>query len=115
MLHFVFYTDLFVPKRFGALTVGPLVFIRPRYRDTDPGLLAHELVHVRQFWRNPLMGIWYQLSQRSRLEYELEAFVAQIKCYPSPDIDWYANMLATKYRLEISKEQARQLLLDRLK
>jgi hypothetical protein len=42
------YTDS-VPTGFAGVTYGPWVRILTRKRD-DAGLLAHELLHVKQFW-----------------------------------------------------------------
>lgn len=39
---------LLPPPSYAATTLGPLIFLRDR--DVDPGLLAHEAVHVWQ-WR----------------------------------------------------------------
>lgn len=42
---FVFYTNRFIPKKFGASTYGIFVFIRPKYKN-DEGLLEHELTSI---------------------------------------------------------------------
>lgn len=112
MLYFKFYTDLLVPKRFGAYTVGFLIFIKTKYKN-DRGLLEHEKVHVRQFWRSfGLFGIAYKLSNHYRLKYEIEAYKEQLRYSKNPEHskDVFAEYLATKYDLPISKEYARSLL-----
>lgn len=41
------YTDN-IPESFGGMAYGPVIFIRPKYRD-DKGLHAHEQEHVKQW------------------------------------------------------------------
>lgn len=58
---------------------GPVVRIRPAYRD-DEGLLQHELIHVRQWWRTlGLHSLLYLCSKKYRLKAEVEAYREQIK------------------------------------
>lgn len=42
------YTDD-LPDGVGGRAIGPLVLIRPKYRE-DAGIHAHEAEHVRQWW-----------------------------------------------------------------
>jgi hypothetical protein len=78
MIYKVFYTNLFIRKRFDGLSIGPFVFIRPECRN-DKGLLAHELVHVEQFYRYwGLNGLLYFFSKKWRLRFELEAYKKQV-------------------------------------
>lgn len=101
----IFYTNWFLLKRFSAATwCSPFIFIRPS-RKGDVGLLEHEKVHVKQFWRNPLMCFWYVLSKKARFEYEVEAYKVQATHNPEK-LEDYAEALATKYGLNITKEQA---------
>lgn len=110
MLYKVFYTNDFIPSRFGAKTMGPIILIRPQYKD-DKGLLEHEKVHVRQFWSTlGLFGIPYQLSKKYRLKYELEAYKEQLKYYDTDNKALFASYLATKYNLDITQEEALKLL-----
>lgn len=104
MLFKVFYTHKCIADRFGAQTYGPLIFIRPQH-SLDKGLLEHEKIHVKQFWKNPLFGLWYLFSKKSRFAYEVEAFKEQLKYNPE-HLDLYASFLSTKYTLGITKEQA---------
>ena len=104
MLHLTIYTDL-MPLRFSGYTLGPIVLIRPRCRD-DQGLLQHELVHVRQFWRTfGLFGIAYWLSKSRRFEYEVEAYREQLKYSPGRQA-LFARFLANNYDLNITEPQA---------
>ena len=104
MLHLTIYTD-FMPDRFSGYTVGPIVLIRPRCRD-DQGLLAHELMHVKQFWRTfGLFGIAYWLSRTRRLAYEVEAYREQLTYSPGRE-QLFARFLANNYDLGITESQA---------
>ena len=105
MIHFTFYTDSFIPARFGGTTYGIFVFIRPKYKN-DIGMLKHELTHVKQFWRNPLFGLWYYFSKTSRLKYEAEAYKAQLVCYPDSRKKLFAQYLVNNYSLGITYDQA---------
>ena len=109
----VFYTNWFIRKWAAGLAIGPLVFIRPRAKE-DEGLLQHELVHVRQFWRTfGFHLIMYPLSKKYRLKSEVEAYCASLK-YSQHSLDYFieyfAEVIATKYRLKITKEEAIELL-----
>jgi hypothetical protein len=106
--HIVIYTDRLIPARFAGYTVGPIILIRPANRG-DVGLLEHEKTHVRQFWRNPLFGLVYLLSKRARLRYEAEAYRVQLKYNPDR-LALYAHFLATKYKLDITEEEALAVL-----
>ena len=110
MLHKVIYTNRFIPAIYAGRTIGPIIFIRPEYK-SDTGLLEHEKVHVRQFWRTlGLFGIPYLLSKKYRLKYELEAYKEQLKYYTTDKKQLFAQHLATKYDLNITQEEALKLL-----
>jgi hypothetical protein len=109
MLHLKFITNWFVPAKFGAVTYGPLIFIRPS-RANDVGIYKHELVHVEQFWRNPFFGLSYLFSKEARLWYELEAYREQLKWYDDDRSTTFARFMATKYKLDITEQQALNLL-----
>ena len=110
MLHKVIYTNSIIPDKFAGLTLGPIILIRPQYVN-DTGLLEHEKVHVRQFWRTlGFFGIRYFLFKKYRLKYELEAYKEQLKYYPTDKRSLFAHYLATKYNLDITQEEALKLL-----
>lgn len=109
MLFKVFYTHRFIAERFGAQTYGPFIFIRPKY-SFDTGLLEHEKVHVKQFWKNPFFGLWYLFSKKDRFAYEAEAYRKQLEFSPGKE-EVFASHLTTKYNLGITRQQA----LDALK
>jgi hypothetical protein len=110
MLYKVFYTDCVIPARFAGTTSGPFVFIRPEFKN-DIGLLNHELVHVKQFWKNPLMSLLYQFSKTYRLRYEAEAYKTQLEYAPGR-LDLFAGFLVSNYNLQITLDQARQAILS---
>lgn len=98
-----------IPRGFDGFAPGPLILLRP---GADAALLAHEKVHVRQFWRSfGLMPLCYLLSSRWRLRYELEAYREQIR-HAGPDaVPACAQALAHGYRLGITMQQALGLLM----
>jgi hypothetical protein len=112
MFYKVFYTNKLIPQEYGANAIGPFIFIRPKYID-DTGLLEHEKVHVRQFWSTlGLFGIAYYLSKKYRLKYELEAYKEQLKYYAVDKRPLFAQYLSTKYGLDITQQEALELLTD---
>lgn len=55
-LALILTTDRTLKSSQAGTTHGPVVVIRPGY-EADHGLLAHELAHVRQFWRYGLAAL----------------------------------------------------------
>lgn len=102
----IFYTSRFVQPGFAATTRGPLIFIRPEYLG-DIGLLEHERVHVRQWWRTlGLHSLLYALSKAYRLGAEVESYREQARYYPDDRLPLFALAIATKYGLDITAEAA---------
>lgn len=88
------------------------ILIAPSYKD-DIGLLAHELTHVKQFYRTfCLHGILYALSTAYRLYAELEAYAEQMK-YSPDNIDQFAEFISTRYGFDISVPEAHAKLRQR--
>lgn len=111
-LSIVFYTNRLVGKAFAGAARGPFIFIRPEFKG-DQGLLEHERVHVRQFWRTfGLHGLRYRFSRAYRLRSEVEAYRRQLEF--SSDVRWsrlnFAGLLASNYDLGISFDRAVALL-----
>ena len=76
-----FYTDRFIPKDSSGCARGPVILIRPAYRD-DIGLLEHEKVHRWQWIRTMgLHSFLYMLSKKYKLSVEVEAYRKQLE-YP---------------------------------
>lgn len=112
---FVFAADWAVSANAGATTYGPFVFIRPSRtfpgisKEEAEGLREHELTHCKQFYRTfGLNLILYEFS-KWKLKYEVEAYKVQLKYVPQ-DIDSFAFFISTRYRLNITKEEALLLL-----
>jgi hypothetical protein len=105
-----FYTNFGIPEQFAGCTRGPFVFIRPEYRN-DVGLLKHEQTHVKQWFRtlgfHPLM---YLLSDSYKLASEVECYKEQAKEYSDDRLPMFAVFIADKYGLNISAEDALELL-----
>lgn len=101
--HLTIYTDRFMPEWMGGRCLGLVILIRPKYRD-DKALYEHEYAHVKQFYRNPFMGMLYEFSEYARLQYEAEAYAVQVK--HGADIKHMSWLLATRYDLDITVEQA---------
>jgi hypothetical protein len=104
MLFKVFYTNRCIAPRFAAETYGPFIFVRPSY-SLDVGLIEHEKTHVKQFWKNPLFGLFYMFSKKSRFAYEAEAYRTQLKYNPGRE-ELYASFLVKNYNLGITQDQA---------
>jgi len=85
-----------LPEKCKGVAIGCFVFIK---KDSDNALLQHELVHVRQFWRNPLMPLLYLLSKRKRYQYEIEAYRESIRCGRKPIECAYS--IVNNYRLNV--------------
>lgn len=107
----VFYTNRFIPKPHQACARGPFIFIKPEFKG-DKGLLEHEKVHRRQFFRTfGLHSLLYLFVEDYRLHAEVEAFREQARHYPDDRIPRFAQLLASNYRIDITEDEA----LDALK
>ena len=135
-----FYTDRLIPERFGAVNVGPISLIRPKYRD-DKGLHEHEAVHFRQ-WATlaaigPLTafiafsskvemvqpyllaillapslfhGVLYKLISKYRQACEVSAYKEQLEYYDDDRTELFAGYIASKYGLDVTHTQAVKFL-----
>ncbi len=100
----VFYVSS-LPDGFAGKANGPVVRILESHR-SDAGLLAHELCHVRQWWRTlGLHPLLYALSDSYRLAAEIEAYREQLRHSPG-DARRFATYIATRYRLTIAIDDA---------
>lgn len=104
----IIYTDRFIPKKHGAITLGFIVLIRPKYK-SDIGLIEHEKIHIEQ-WKRTFGLFWILYCfKKWRLKYEVEAYKVQLKYSPN-DIDLFSYYLSHNYRLSITQEEAKRLL-----
>ena len=98
-----------------ARTNGFVVRVR-KFRSADEGVIRHELVHVKQWYRMLLIfhPLLYRLWPRYRIWSEAEAFREQLRWDP-PEIrdsrlSQYTNLLASCYGGELTLREARELL-----
>ena len=131
MISYIHYTDS-IPEGFGGVSYGPYIKIRPKYKD-DGGIHAHEQTHAKQWWSWFLVGavaaylLWplgnvywyyallagvgmhfalYKFVHAYRLWCEVKAYRVQAQYYADDRRLLFAKFISTKYRLNISLEQA---------
>lgn len=110
MWYKVIYTNFLIPKQYDAMTRGPFILIRPKFKE-EKGLLEHETIHVRQWWKNPLFhALRYKLSKKYRLQCEVAAYKHQLKFYDKDETKLFATFISNNYKLNISQEEAEKLL-----
>lgn len=109
----VIYTDS-LPKHVGGRQCfGFFSKIRPKYKD-DIGLHEHEYTHFKQTWRL----LWLPhivltiFSKKYRMHIESEAFAEQLKHSDNKvrDLNWFSQMLATRYGIGCTIEEARKAI-----
>lgn len=106
----IFYTNFLVPGNSAAITLGFIILIRPQYKG-DVGLIKHEQVHVKQFWKSwCTFPVMYILSKKYRLAAEVEAYREQLRYYPDDRSKTFARYIANNYVLNISETDALKLL-----
>ena len=116
MIYSIKYTDD-MPDHFSGQAKAWFIKIRPRCKD-DQGLLEHEKVHVRQFWRTlGFNALFCLVSKRYKLAGEVEAYKEQLRWPPATtNVDlfrqYYAEFIADqdRYGLDISVSEAYELL-----
>lgn len=115
MLFRLTYTDD-IPEGFAGTAKFWFVKIRPEYKE-DVGLLEHEKEHVRQFYKFSLFHcLAYGRLDRYTLWCEVRAYRKQLRYPPATQgqeryRDLYAGYLSAKYGLDLSKEEAKELLM----
>jgi hypothetical protein len=107
---FTFYTNSFIPNGYDAYTRGPFVFVRPEHKN-DLGLIAHEKVHVRQWFCTLMLHpLLYLISDKYKLNSEVEAYKEQLKHYPKStqenNLILFSGYLANNYNLNITQDEA---------
>jgi len=106
----ILFTNFGIPKGFAGATRGPFIFVRPEYRH-DKGLIAHEKVHRWQWWRTlGIHSFLYLFVEDYRLRAEIEAYKVQME-YSPENAKRFAEFIATKYRIDISADDALKMLL----
>ena len=110
MWYKVIYTNFLIPKQYDAMTRGPFILIRPKFKE-EKGLLEHETIHVRQWWKNPLFhALRYKLSKKYRLQCEVAAYKHQLKFYENDNIYLFASYIVNKYKVNSSLYEVVKLL-----
>ena len=106
----ILYTER-LPYGVGGIARGPLVLIRPQYRN-DRGIHAHELEHVRQWWVTcGLHPLLYYFVRRYRLWSEVGAYRVQMQLPDGQGGRLSAEsaarrLMKPRYRLELTDERA---------
>jgi len=109
------YVDAFSDD-FAGKTNAIYIRILSKYKD-DKGLLAHELVHVKQCYRTLFMhGLIYRLNKNYRLRSEAEAYATQLKINKLEGKEDYTNFYADRitklYNLNVTFDEAKQKILE---
>lgn len=106
----VFYTEFGIPATAAGCARGPIIFIRPKYKD-DEGLYQHELVHVKQWvFSLGIHSLLYMVFDWYRMHMEADAYREQLKYYPDDRTEMFAEFLTQNYKLNITKDLAIKLL-----
>lgn len=110
------FTASRIPRWFGAdaIAINTSTVLIVGERENDEPLRAHERVHCSQQAEDGNAFRWwlrYLTDREFRLEMELEAYRVQLALQPG-SIERFALSLATNYRLGITTDAARALLLE---
>lgn len=111
MWYKVFFVPFVLPG-FSGLTLGPFIFIRSD-RKGDIGLIAHEKVHVSQWYKRKFThGFRYLFSREYRFQCEAEAYAWSVffKGATEQWLAYYAHILATKYFLKVTEGEAKDAI-----
>jgi hypothetical protein len=95
-----------------GFTLAPsLIFINPKY-SFDVGLIEHEKVHAKQMQDIGALTFWwrYLTSKTCRQAFEVEAYQKQMRYGLS--LERAAQYLVTMYSLNITLDEAKQLLTE---
>ena len=104
------FTEKFIPSWAAGCANGPLVFIRPKYKD-DKGLIAHEVTHVKQwFCTLGFHSLFYLFLDLYKLWAEVQAYKKQATYYQDDRLPLFAGFISQNYGLSITPEAALELL-----
>lgn len=112
----IYWLNKFIPVpafkahgKYIGQSYGIAIRIAPEFFD-DKGFIAHELTHVRQFYRSfGLHAFAYYFSKKHRLKSEVEAYKAQIATGMYGK-ELAARNISTLYGLNITQSYASSLL-----
>ncbi|RPH75896.1 hypothetical protein EHM76_00595 [bacterium] len=85
MLYTLTYTNDGIPEGADGFTKFWFIKIRPecKRKPGHLGIIAHEQVHIQQFWLNPLWHIlMYGRNKKYTIACEVEAYKMQLLYYP---------------------------------
>ena len=103
----------FMPLYIGY-TIKNKIIIQP-HLENDKALLQHELTHVDQYNDYFCFHFRYNVSKEFRFKMEAEAFAAQLKKTEKDNrlkkLNTYSNELSTKYNINKSFEECRNLIM----
>jgi len=110
----VIYTDdlpQWVGGRCHYKIFGAEIKIKTKYKENDPGILAHELTHAKQYGNLFWLHLLLKSFDKYTLFIELDAYREQIKAYnyiQKGQYLWIVNALLDpkRYGLKISLEEA---------
>ena len=89
----ILYTDS-LPDGTGGATNGPVIRIRPKYKD-DEGIYKHEELHVWQWWLTMgLHSVLYLFVREYRQWAEIAAYRRQMRYPPYLPIEAAARRLS---------------------
>lgn len=90
------------------------VVIRPKHKG-DEGLLAHELIHVKQYSKNFWHTLRIKFDKKYRYECEIEAYSKQAEVYGymlKEQFMWMAEAISLKYELSVDIETVLDKLVE---
>lgn len=114
----VIYQPSLVPKKFTGFATMVMFYPVVVMRKKSKAVLAHELAHVRQMFRYLFIGyaIGYRFNKKFRCKMEVEAYRAQLAKKPEKErehfLSVYSNFIAKKYGLDVTAEQALDMLTE---
>jgi hypothetical protein len=100
--------------RIAGFSTGPYVRIKKGY-ENDKGLIEHELVHSKQFYRLPIIHwLMYLLLPTYRYKCEIEAYREQLRHYPNEDKERlsykFAMFIVNDYKLNVKFDKTLEAL-----
>lgn len=86
---------------FDAITIGCFVFIKKSW-EGHPVLRQHELKHVEQFYKLPVLNFFlYLLWPTYRLESECESYAINVKMKGEWSLPFYSKFIYENYFLKL--------------
>ena len=100
-----------IQARWVAVTIGNVVLLTG---DADDCIIAHEIVHVRQFYRTSGWNLARRMfSDEARINYEAEALVAELNY--GKTLENIVDILACDYGRQLKTAEARAYINNYIK